>query len=638
MSLGDLAAAIGRRTSIDPAADVADVITFVESAWGLGLKLFPVQRVILKAHYGIALDDNPNGYPLDIPVPTSHPKYDPELMDDEGFYKYRIIITDWRKQNPKLMTEAGYLAYLFDQGRCNIRMVIPGEQRREMVLSVGRRSGKTLLTSCIVAYESYKLILLGNPQAYYGTAQSNVIQLISVATDRDQAGLLYQEASGHFQKCDFFRSYTANSTQSFATFQTPFDLDRYGSYKDNPKARYSVKVTFRSCVAKGLRGGNNVLVALDEVAHFGDRGQASADEVYQAVEPSTRTFSPKDPKNRSRPIGKNEGRIILISSPLGKQGLFYKSYRLGFGNHEAADNMLCIQAPTWEVNPTVPAETFVGSYLKDPAVFFTEFGAEFTDRTRGWLESPSDLFACVDPNLRPRMRGNPRAPHFLGLDVALVGDWCALAVGHNDPEGRVVLDYWDRIQAGEGLYADLERLEFESVADWVHELSKKFYFADGIFDQWAGIPMEQALTKRGLSQLKCLAHTAVLTSQMYHNFKNLMYDKKLILFDWPIPEGQEHSNLITELTELQAETVSKYIIKVEAPNLEGKHDDLSDALIRMVWSATQNNKKRHLVSGVQTGTRIMGNSRFAGVPMRIPRSGVGTSPDRSVLMLRRGGR
>lgn len=627
MNLADLAASVGRRTAADATDDYVDIITFIEAPWGLGLKLFPVQRVILKAHYGMELDDNALGIPLDCPVDSTHPEYDPswdEHLDDEGFYKWRVVITDFRRENPKYMTEAGYLRFLHSEGRCNTDRVIPGKQRREMVLSVGRRSGKTLITSCIVAYETYKLLLKGNPQRYYGSSQSNVIQLISVATDRDQAGLLYREASGHFTKCDFFKPYAANATQSFATFQTPFDIDRYGSYSDNPKARYSINVTFRSCVAKGLRGGANVLVALDEVAHFGEKGQASADEVYQAVEPSTRTFSPKDPKNPIRPIGENEGRIILISSPLGRQGLFYKQYTLGFGNNKAADNLLCIQAPTWEVNPTVPAETFVASYLKDPNVFFTEFGAVFSDRTRGWIEDPADLMACVDPDLRPRTRAPARSPHFMGLDVALVGDYTSIAIGHNDPQGRVVLDCVERIKAGEGDFEHLERLEFDDVADWVLDFSRRFYISEGMFDQWAGIPMEQALKKRGLSTLKSVHHTRNLSSQMFQNFKNLMYDKKIVLYDWPIPDGDEHSPHIAELLELQAEYISKYIVKVEAPNIDGKHDDLSDALVRMAWVATNNSAKRVVLSGsrrVGVGAPAH-SSRFARSPLsKVRRSG-----------------
>jgi len=630
IDLSDLALAAGRRNQTDVSSGV-DIITFIEAPWGLGLRLFPVQRVILKAHYGLELDDNPHGFDLSALIPTDHPGFRFDLIDDDGFYAYRIPVTDWRRQNPRYMTEAGYLRYLYDEGRCNVKEVIPGKERREMVLSVGRRSGKTLITSCIIAYEAYKLLLKGNPQKYYGSSQSNVIQLISVATDKDQAGLLYREASGHFMKCDFFKAYMANSTQSYATFQTPFDIDNYGSYKDNPKARYSINVTFRSCVAKGLRGGANILVALDEVAHFTDEGQSSADDVYQAVEPSTRTFSPKDPKNTTKPIGENEGRIILISSPLGKQGLFYKQYMLGYSGGLAAENMICVEAPTWEVNPTVPAGTFEGSYLKDPRVFFTEFGAQFSDRTRGWIENSDDLFACIEPGLRQKFSAPARQPHFMGLDVALVGDYTSVAIGHVTPEGKVQLDYIERIRAGEGAFKDLDRLDFDDVADWVLSLSKKFYITEGMFDQWSGIPMEQALAKRGLSQTKSVHHTRTLTSQMFQNFKDMMLDKRLVLYNHPIRDGKEHADYILELLELQAEAVSKYVILVEAPNMEGKHDDYADALVRMVWQATSHASKSKVVTGQRAGH--FGTLHHKSVPVpgalsKLRRSG--SHPDRTI--------
>ncbi len=632
MDLADLAAEIGRKKSTDPSTDVVDIITFIEAPWGLSLRLFPVQRIILKAHYGMELDDNPHGFPLDKPVPRSHPNYHIDLVDDDGFYVYRIVVTDFKRENLRYMTEAGYLRYLHSEGRSNISEVIPGKQRREMVLSVGRRSGKTLITSCIVAYETYKLLLKGNPQKFYGSSQSNVVQLISVATGTDQASLLYREASGHFAKCDYFRPYTANATMSYATFQTPYDIETYGPYSENPKARYSINVTFKSCVAKGLRGGANILVALDEVAHFGEQGQASADEVYQAVEPSTRTFSPKDPNNTTKPIGENEGRIIMISSPLGRQGLFYKQFMLGFGNNKAADNLLCIQAPTWEVNPTVPAETFVASYLKDPNIFDTEFGAVFSDRSKGWIENASDLLDCVDKNLRPKSKAPTHMPHFMGVDIALVGDYTAAAVGHVDAEGKIVLDYMGRIRAGEGQFAHLERLEFDDVADWIHSITKKFYIVDGMFDQWAGIPMEQALNKKGLNRLKSVWFTEKLSSEIFQNFKNMMFDRKLSLFDWPIAQDEEHCDYIQELLEMQAEYKSQYVVVVEAPKIEGKHDDYTDALVRMVWCATQSSFRSKMVTG---GPRSAGNPKafrnpegayFGNTPAARLRSRGGSDP------------
>ena len=72
----------------------------------------------------------------------------------------------------------------------------------------------------------------------------------------------------------------ANNTMSYARFQTPMDIERHGSYSAN-SAKATLKVTFRSCVAKGLRGAN-ICVILDEVAHFTDKGQSGAEAVYNA--------------------------------------------------------------------------------------------------------------------------------------------------------------------------------------------------------------------------------------------------------------------------------------------------------------------------------------------------------------------
>lgn len=608
MGLSDLVMDVGRRGR-SAGSRVADIIEFVESPWGLNpegnLFLFPVQRVILKAHYGLELDD-----------------------------ETPFRISDWRREKFRYVTEKEYLHLLYEEGRCNIKEV--DHQRREMVLSIGRRSGKTFLAAAIAAYETYKLILKGDPQAYFGLPSANNIQIISVATDKDQAGLLYQEASGHFRNCGFFGPYTANNTQSFARFQTPKDIDRYGRYMDDQTAKATLKVTFRSCIAKGLRGAGNIVVILDEMAHFTDEGQSSAEAVYGAVTPSTATFSQKNPKDTREAIGDGEGRIISISSPLGRQGMFYKLFGIGMQGGTAGENMLCIQAPTWEVNPTVPASELEKHYLKDATVFFTEFGASFSDRTKGWLEDPADLITCVDPKARPAVQGIPRRPHFLGLDLGLVGDGTAVAIGHLDAEERVVLDYIDQIKAGEGRYANQERLEFDDVADWILELSRRFYIAEGMFDHWAGIPFEQALVKRGLRQCRVEHMTRNLNSDIFKNFKDMMWDRRLVLYDWPPPkEGQDHCSYIRELMELQAEFHSKYVIEVHAPKMPGKHDDLSDALVRMVWLASQNMTQRKFISRGHPASistpqqqRLMNSSEQRKAMLGARRTG--SSPDRQV--------
>ena len=214
----------------------------------------------------------------------------------------------------------------------------------------------------------------------------------------------------------------------------------------------------------------------------------------------------------------------------------------------------------------------------------------FSDRTRGWIEERSDLMACVIDGRKAKQRGIPRSPHFMGIDLGLVGDGSAVAIGHIE-DGKVILDCVEQIKAGEGAFVDKERLEFDDVADWVYEWTKKFYIKEGMFDQWAGIPFEQALAKRGLKSIKSKHFTKTLTSQMFQNFKNLMFDEKLELYNDP-SEEEELSDYLQELLELQAQVHSKHLITVEAPQVDGKHDDMSDAIVRMVWCASQNMSKQ----------------------------------------------
>lgn len=579
-------------------ARIFNVLDYIEQPWGLNMKLFPAQRFIVKLYYNLELDskmaEDPNRR---IQVPN--------MFNTEIRYEF---------------SETEYLKFLYEEGRCNIKE--QDHDRRELVLPIGRRGGKTTLSGIFASYEVYRLLNLYNPQAYYGLPNGNRIQIISVATDKDQAGLLFNEVTTHLAKCEYFKPYITNNTLSNVNFRTPYEIDRFGPVHRQENGKFSsfngktsLRVTFRSCNGKGLRGAGNVVIILDEVAHFIDKGNSSADEIYQAVAPSAAAFSRKDP-DTGRPFrdpatgtqAPVESRIILISSPLGKSGLFYDKFNLAMRGGEGADNILAIQAPTWEINPTVPSSYYKEKYHANPTVFMTEHGAQFSDQARGWIEREEDLQACIVPTHRPRFMARPKEPHQMGLDVAVVNDGTAVAITHIEGE-KIVHDYHEAWYAGEDwrvtnphlvehivpyskLLANVDKLDFDEIANWIHALTKRFYITAGIFDRWSGLPLEQALHKRGLRQFRSEPFTRIQTSQIYQTTKLLMYDQKLVLYDHPLPErassgAVKHSPLISEILSLQANHVAKNIVLVNKPTVAGARDDVSDALVRSIWLSSE---------------------------------------------------
>jgi len=109
-----------------------------------------------------------------------------------------------------------------------------------------------------------------------------------------------------------------------------------------------------------------------------------------------------------------------------------------------------------------------------------------------------------------------------------------------------------------------------------------------------------------------------------------MFDRRISLYDWPIPDGEQHCLYINELLELQAEFKSKYVTNVEAPKIAGKHDDHADALVRMVWAASQALGKGATIAGHRTlpGQRPVGP--MSGYTLRRKAMQTGSHPDRMV--------
>jgi hypothetical protein len=620
MSLSELCANI--ITKKQDNSDLLDknIIEFSTAPWGLGLGsvpevpgLYPVQKFILKTYYGLPLDNS----------------------DDRG-----ILIRDkFNETELYRFNEVEYSQFLFNEGRIN-RPYEEGKSSPNMVLVCGRRSGKSTVTSCIIGYEAYKLLNKYSPQEYYGIMPEQDIRITCVSTSRDTASELFNMVTGHIERSEFFRKFRNKATAQWLYLRTQRDIDKYGL-----KGRSSLSIRVAPCSAKGLRGSNNMIVALDEMAFFfadeknkdGDSNKDKNDRaIYKAVTPSVAKFKRAD--------GTPDGKVICISSPGSKSGKFYEEFERSF---EEDNELFMMQAPTWEVDPGIATQYLKNKYRENPIAYKGEFGAQFSDRLFGWIEDPQVVRQNIIPNLKYKDRSSLRVPHFMGIDVGLKNDGSAVTIGHwvEDVVNGIKIE---RIEVDQSIvrYASAEGKDYfvpDEIAEWLATFTEKFYILRALMDQFYEMSIVAHLHKNGYKQFEARHFNDQLNSSVY---QVLMTD--FISSAIRLPEGEvrqlegskeKDSELVTELLTLQAEQKSKYMIKVSAPERKGEHDDLSDSLARMVFIAHEYKSKAYSSSitpvsnGLIRASKIMRRSEMMKASLNRPSSGrYGMSGNRMSLM------
>lgn len=563
MSLSDLASGYIKQSRIRDETE-RNIIEFVEAPWGLGLgtspeipPLLPVQKFILKAIYNIPVDDNDR----------------------------RIIVRDRFNEKERFkFTEAEYLHFLYNEGRINIKEITgdPKDVRPNVVLVIGRRGTKTSTIAMVVSFETYKLLKKECPQQYYHIMPEQDIRITCVATAQDQAAELFRMITGHLERSDYFRKFRNKPTLNYMLLNTQRDLDQYGG------KRPSIRIVAAPCSGRGLRGRNNIVAILDEMAYFFE-DEVSTDRsdrsIYEAVTPSTARFNSPD--------GEPHGRTICISSPASRSGMFYEMYERSL--EKDCSDLLMIKAPCWEVDHTLSSKVLRGKYSESPSSYDAEYGANFSDKISAWIENEQYLRMNIIPGLKLKTLSYERSPHFLGIDIGLKNDGTAICICHvTKNENGNGLKEMIELDAIDVRYASDEGKEFfrpEEMAEWIAEYTKKFFIVKGIMDQYFGMAIVPLLHDKSIKQIEAVHMSRDFNSKIYQNLMSKMLDAGL-----RIPEGGERLvqgkktkdlDLVTEMLSLQAVRHSKYLITVKAPDVKGGHDDMSDAFARAVYLATE---------------------------------------------------
>jgi hypothetical protein len=167
----------------------------------------------------------------------------------------------------------------------------------EIIAIIGRRGGKNHLGAILLAYQLWKLILLDDPQEYYGVARGKSIVITCIATAEKQAKeLQFADLINLISNSKCFAPYIADLRDYSFALTTPADKRQIASLNargiENQRLIASIRGNVASSNAPASRGKTVFSVVYDEFAHMvdGTDGPRTSHAVYAAINPALMQF------------------------------------------------------------------------------------------------------------------------------------------------------------------------------------------------------------------------------------------------------------------------------------------------------------------------------------------------------------
>lgn len=517
-------------SSVDSEPYIPDIMEFCNSnqylnLLGQGIVLFPMQRIILKTFYR-----GQRG--------NEHIKLTEEEI--QLCRKHKLMNVIEKYQSPELF--------------------------RDLVLVLGRRSGKDFMVSLMALYEAMKLLEIpgGCPYKYYNIAPGNPIYILTVATSSDQARILFSEIKEKMNLCAYFRNKVGHTEADRIWLLTPEDRKRNKELADqgldNARTKGSVVILSGHSNSDSLLGKGYYTLLFDEVASFKSTGSASSGErLYSALGPGTVAFNKPlyvqedgsytiTPKKGATPVYDDKGKprkhldskIISISSPRAEEGIFFKLYN----DAPSTKSRLAFKLPTWKVNEQITEEMLrAENKYMSANEFQMEFGAEFSG-TAGekfiadrYVDLARDLGRQI--GLDQRIVGRPGMVYYAHLDPAATSHNYALTVMHIEQRIQIrekengtkireqvkifVIDHLKVWHPTPG-----SAINVYEVDQYVIDLAKRFRFAMVSYDSWNSLSSIQKLRSKGIPT-KMTPFRKQYKEQIYSQLEHAMVNGQLAL-------------------------------------------------------------------------------------------------------------
>jgi hypothetical protein len=465
----------------------------------------------------------------------------------------------------------------------------------EVILQLGKGSGKDYTSTIACAYMVHLLLCLADPAKYFGKPPGDAIDIINIAINAVQANRV------------FFKGFNQRIEKS------PWFQGKYIAKANMVEFDKSVTVHSGHSEREAWEGYNVLVVILDEISGFdldstsGNEQAKTASSIYKMYRASVNSRFP------------DFGKVILLSFPRFKMDYIQQRYEEVIAEKEVVvrthkfkvdpelpdgtegnefdmeweedhivsykiPRVYALKRPTWDINPTRKIEDFTIDFYTDPLDALSRFACmppEAVDaffRSRPLIEKAfSNPKTNVDSSGRFADDFKPKqnTKYFVHVDLAQKHDHCAVALSHVD--GWVSMKIGTQMkEAAPRIVVDAVRfwtptkeksVNFEDVKNYIIELKEKgFDLKIVTFDRWNSHDMMQQLKQYGIN-------TELLSVAKKH-----YEDMSLCLMEERV-YGPRIQLLIDEL--LQLRIVRD---KVDHPRKGSK--DLSDAVCGAIYNAT----------------------------------------------------
>jgi hypothetical protein len=416
------------------------------------------------------------------------------------------------------MTDADRAVYTEHTGRSDLRI----GPYSEAALIVGRRGGKSRTLALIAVY----LACFRD----YGPhlAPGEVATVAILAANRAQARSIFRYCIGLLKAVPLLAQMVAKETD------------------ETIELTNRVVIEISTASFRTTRGYSFAAILADEVAFWrSDETSANPDvEILRALRPGLASIP--------------GSMLLLASSPYAKRGELYNSYRR-YHSKEGA-RVLCWQADTASMNPSIPAEIINEAYEEDPEAAKAEYGAQFRDDLADFVTRETvEAVTCW---------GRKELPPLPGVEYAAfcdpsggISDAMVLAIGHLQSDATCVLDAVLEIRPP---------FDPETAVRDCARLCRSYRISKVTGDRYAGQWPVARFREHGIA----FEQSARPKSDLYHDLLPLLNAGRVELLD--------NQRLIMQLVGLERRVSRQG--KDSIDHTPGGHDDVANAVAGLLVS------------------------------------------------------